>query len=317
MNKISVIIVSWNAKDFLRNCLASIYKNSGTLIGEVIVVDNASTDGSPEMVTKEFPGVTVIRSSNNLGFACGNNLGIKQASHDYLALVNSDVIVHPGCFETLTAFLEHHEEAGLVGPKVLDREDRLQSTCRRFPTLMNTICRALALDHALQRWPLLSREMTPLSHFTESDVEVLSGCFWLARRKAVDVVGGLDERFFFYAEDVDWCKRFRDAGWRIMFIPQASATHFGGGSSDNAPLRYSIEMLRANLAFWRKHNGIPGQVAYYLLSILHHFLRLILRGLNVVIRSDPTKEARFKFTRSQVCLRWLITGKETFDRSAL
>jgi GT2 family glycosyltransferase len=148
-------------------------------------------------------------------------------------------------------------------------------------------------------------------------VEVLSGCFWIARRKAVDVVGVLDERFFFYAEDVDWCKRFRDKGWKVTFVPQASATHFGGGSSDNAPLRYSIEMLRANLAFWRKHNGLPGEIAYFLLSLLHHTLRLIPRGLSVLIRSHPRQESIFKFARSQACLRWLITGKESLDRSTL
>ena len=317
MNKISVIIVSWNAKEYLRNCLASLYKNGSSLIGEVIVVDNASNDGSPDMVAHEFPDVTVIRSSHNLGFAGGNNLGIMQASHDYLALVNSDVIIHPGCFERLLAFLENHREVALAGPKILDREDRLQTTCRRFPTLLNTVGRALALDRALTRCPLLSREMPPLPDCIESDVEVLTGCFWVARHKAVDEVGNLDERFFFYAEDVDWCKRFRDTGWKVTYVPQACATHFGGGSSENAPLRYSIEMLRSNLAFWRKHNGRLGEVAYYLLSIFHYSLRLILRGVSVMIRRDPTQDAMFKFAKSQVCLRWLITGKEVFDRSPI
>jgi GT2 family glycosyltransferase len=310
MHKISVILVSWNARDYLRDCLTSLRKTAGQLVIEVIVVDNASTDGSPDMVAEEFPEVTLIRSRENLGFAGGNNLGLKHASHSYLALINSDVIVHPDCLDHLVSFLESHQEVGLVGPKVLGGDGRLQRTCRRLPNLWNTTCRMLALDSLFSHWPLFSgREMRHWSHDNQADVEVLSGCFWMARRNAVEEVGGLDERFFFYAEDVDWCKRFWEKGWKVTFVPQATATHFGGASSANAPLRYSVEMLRANLAYWRKHRGIPGRTAFYLLSILHNLLRLVGRGLKRVVGSDPRGETAYKLKRSQVCLRWLLTGK--------
>jgi hypothetical protein len=310
MQRISVIVVSWNARNYLRNCLASIRESGGPLVGEVIVVDNASTDGSPDMVADEFPEAALIRSSKNLGFAGGNNLGLKHASHSYLALINSDVILHPECFQKLMAFLEDHSDVGLVGPRILGGDGRLQRTCRRLPTLWNTTCRVLALDNVLSRSPLFSgREMRHWNHDNEAEVEVLSGCFWMARRKAVEEVGGLDERFFFYAEDVDWCKRFLGKGWKVAFVPQATATHFGGVSSANAPLRYSIEMLRANLAYWRKHRGIPGQVAFYLLSVVHHALRLTVRGLKRVAGNDPGGETAYKIKRSQTCLRWLLTGK--------
>jgi GT2 family glycosyltransferase len=310
MVDVTVIIVSWNARSHLRNCLDSVHKSGGSMIREVIVVDNASTDGSPEMVEENFSQVTLIRSKENLGFARANNLGMKCASAAYFGLINSDVIVHPGCFESLVAFLDGHREVGLVGPKIFGSDGQLQRTCRRLPTLWNTFCRSLALDNLFCRWPLFSgREMRHWDQTSLAEVDVLNGCFWLARREAVDNVGGLDERFFFYAEDVDWCKRFRDAGWKVVFVPQATATHFGGGSSSNAPLKYSVEMLRANLAYWKKHRGILGMIAFYLLSVLHHFFRLILRGFRTIFDNDSENQIAHKFKRSAVCLRWLIGGK--------
>ena len=308
MTQISVIIVSWNACCYLRDCLMSVRETGAALVREIIVVDNASTDGSPDMVAKEFPEVTLIRSAENLGFARANNLGIRRASGAFLALINSDVIVHPGCFERLTGQLEDHSEVGLAGPRISGGDDRLQLTCRRFPTVWNLTCCALALDRVLSRWPHFSGlEMRHWDYSRQGEVEVLSGCFWLARRTAVEQVGGLDERFFFYAEDVDWCKRLRDAGWKIMFIPQATATHFGGGSSSNAPLRYSIEMLRANLIYWKKHHGWLGQAACRLLSLFYHGLRLVPR---VVARMLCTaRDGDSKCREHFVCVRWLLTGK--------
>jgi GT2 family glycosyltransferase len=308
MTQICVSIVSWNACGYLRDCLASIRETGGSLVREIIVVDNASTDGSPTMVAKEFPEVALIRSDQNLGFARANNLGIQRASSALLALINSDVIVHPGCLERLTEFLKNHREVGLVGPRITGGEGRLQLTCRRFPTVWNLTCCVLALDRALSRWALFSgMEMRHWDYTRQGEVEVVSGCFWLARRTAVEQVGGLDERFFFYAEDIDWCKRFRGAGWKIMFIPQATATHFGGGSSSNAPLRYSIEMLRANLIYWKKHHGVLGECSYYLLALLYHGFRFVPRALARMV--FPPRDGESKLREHFVCVRWLLTGK--------
>jgi GT2 family glycosyltransferase len=309
MSEISVIVVSWNARDHLRDCLVSVRESGSPLVREIIVVDNASTDGSPEMVAAEFPDVTLIRSARNLGFAKGNNVGLAAASGSWLALVNSDVIVHPNCLRRLLEFLREHDDVGLVGPKVLGRDGQLQRTCRKLPTLWNTACRAFALDNLFSRWPLFSgREMRHWSQDSEADVEVLSGCFWMARGAAVERVGQLDERFFFYAEDVDWCKRFWDAGWKVVFVPKATATHFGGGSSARAPLRYSVEMLRANRAYWRKHHGLAGQVAFLSLSIIHHALRLCAFGLRKVVGGGQDDETVRKWHRSVVCLGWFLNG---------
>lgn len=310
MSDISVIIVSWNARDYLRDCLDSIRKTGGGCVREVIVVDNASTDGSPQMVAEKFPEARLIQTGENLGFARANNRGIKLATGTYLALVNSDVIVHAGCFQKLLAFLDAHPGVGLVGPTVLGRDGLLQRTCRFLPGVWNLVCEALALDRLFSRWRLFSgREMRHWPQNTRADVEVLSGCFWVARHQAVEKVGGLDERFFFYAEDIDWCKRFNDAGWKVSFYPEAQATHFGGGSSSNAPLRYSIEMLRANLVYWKKHHGVLGRISYRLLAMLYHFVRLVPLSLMRLVRVADSPAMRHKFSENFVCFRWLLTGK--------
>lgn len=310
MKNISVIIVSWNARAYLRDCLISLRETSAEVVCQIIVVDNASNDGSPEMVAAEFPEVCLIQTGANLGFARANNLGIKQASGSYLAFVNSDVVIHQGCFNFLLECLESNPNVGLVGPEVFGGDGKVQPTCRRLPTLWSTAVRALALDTVLPRHSQFSQqEVTGKDERSPQEVDVLSGCFWLARREAVDQVGGLDERFFFYAEDVDWCKRFRDGRWKVMFVPAAHAIHFGGGSSANAPFRYSIELLRANLIYWKKHRGLLGQAAFYALSVLHHSIRLASRSAKFIL-SKANKENTFKLTRSYICLRWLLTGKK-------
>jgi GT2 family glycosyltransferase len=195
-----------------------------------------------------------------------------------------------------------------VGPRVTGGDGRLQRTCRRLPTLWNTTCRTLALDRVLGSRPMFAGyELTAADHESLRDVEVLSGCFCLVRRAAVEAVGGLDEQFFFYGEDIDWCKRLRQAGWRVVFVPEATATHFGGGSTSNAPLRYSVEILNATLKYWRKHHGMAAEAACFALLVAHHALRLALRGLLRGAGSGTSAESRQKLREDAVCLRWLLT----------
>ncbi len=310
MRDISVIIVSWNAREHLRHCLESLRQTGGTLVREVVVVDNASADGSPELVASQFPEVHLVRSKENLGFARANNLGLKHATGSLLALVNSDVILDPDCLQRLAACLEDHPDVGLVGPKVRGADGRLQVTCRHLPNIWNTTCRFPALDRIWSRWPRFSKFQTWYWNLERrTTVEVLGGCFWLARRKAVDEVGMLDERFFFYSEDVDWCKRFSDAGWKLMFVPEATATHFGGGSSSNAPIRYSIEQLRSNILYWTKHHGALGRSVCRLIAIQQHGLRFLARGILQATGFGST-ECRHKLHEHRACLLWLLTGKE-------
>jgi GT2 family glycosyltransferase len=310
MCDMSIIIVSWNAQALLYSCLSSLQDTAGSLSIETVVVDNGSKDGSAEMVAREFPDAVLLRSEENLGFAKANNLGMKRARGRFLALINSDVVVHDHCLEILAAYLTTHSDVGLVGPQILGRDGRIQFTSGKSPTIWNTFCRTLALDRALCAWPGFSGfQMRNSDRSRCQDVEVLSGCFWVARREAVRNVGDLDERFFFYGEDLDWCKRFRNAGWKVTFVPQASAVHFGGGSSANNPLHYSVELLRANILYWRKHHGIMGPLIYRLLALGEHSLRFVARALSELGRSEKNSVRRQKLREHLICIRWLLTGR--------
>lgn len=314
LKPVSILIVSWNTRDLLAGCLESIRRAAPACVGEVIVVDNASADGSPEMVETHFPEVHLIRTRCNLGFARGNNLAMRRAKGSMLALVNSDALVHGGSLEILSNHLDEHPDVGLVGPRVTGGDGLLQRTCRHLPGVWNTLCRALALDRLFGGRGIFSGyEVPPSRHERLHEPQVLSGCFCLARRSAVEQIGGLDEQFFFYGEDIDWCRRFKQAGWRLAFVPQATATHLGGGSTARAPLRYSIEILRATLRYWRKHHGRGGERLCRSLLILHHGLRLIPRGLLHAIGMTNSAASQSKLTEDSACLRWLCFGTEPHD----
>lgn len=310
MAKVSVIIVSWNAREFLRGCLESLQRNAGEVIEEIIVVDNASSDGSPDMVRSDFPAIRLTCAEQNLGFARANNIGLKQATGDYVALINSDVVVHSNCLQQLVAFMEAHPEIGLIGPKIFGGDRLLQRSCRLLPSKWNLAVQALGVDRWLWRWAWFSgREMRHWNQLNSAEVEVLSGCFWLARTKAVVQVGGLDERFFFYAEDVDWCKRFQESDWKIYFLAEATATHFGGGSSANAPLKYSLLMLDANLKYWQKHHGQFGVGYYNAIMVLHFTFRVIPLAVLKGLRIGSAEQIGFKFEENFYSLRWLLTRR--------
>lgn len=298
MPEMSIIIVSWNAREYLVGCLMSLYEEDLPW-AEIIVVDNGSSDGSPDTIEELFPEVRLIRSDENLGFAKANNIGIMASSGKYVCLINSDVVVLGGCLEALKDRMDSDPSAGLVCPKVLNPDMTLQPTCRRFPSIKGAFLSAIGLD---------SRNY--MRHDSVMEAEAVSGCFMLARRAAIDEAGLLDERFFFYAEDKDWCRRIRNSGWKIIYLPEAKAVHYGGSSSSAAPVKFYIELHKANLKYWRKYHGSLSAAIYLAIVMLHQALRI--GSAAVVFALMPgrrTNEAR-KVKRSAACLRWLLSGKE-------
>ncbi len=312
--KVSAVIVSWNAKSYLAECLNSLSADaySGSL--ETIVVDNGSIDGSVEMVREEFPGVRVICNGENLGFAKANNIGIRQAKGEYVALVNSDVRVLPGCITRLVAYCEANPRAGLVGPFIFGADGKQQLSCRAAPTLWNMFCRALAVDTMFPRSGLFNGYyLGHLDHSVTTDVDILSGCFWLARRDCLEEVGLLDESFFIYGEDMDWCKRFRDADWRVVFVAEAKAIHYGGASSGNSPVRFFVEKQKADLRYWKKHHSFFAVRAYITICVLHHGIRVLGYRFAGLLKRGDAATCRYKAERSSACLRWFALGEEPFQ----
>ena len=306
MPDISIIIVSWNACDDLRNCLRSIDETAADLALETIVVDNASSDGSPEMVAAEFPHVRLIATGENLGFARGNNRGIAASTGRCLALINSDVILLPDCLARCLAHMDAHGDIGLLGPRVVYADGSFQPSCRRLPALGERLGQALFLHRLFPGSALFPEpHMSEAEHAAVGDVPALVGCFWFARREAVDQVGGLDEQFFMYGEDQDWSRRFHDGRWRVVHYPEARAIHIGGASSRRNPVRFQIEMMRSGLLYFEKHNGRAARWAFRAIMALHYGLRAVGRTAALAIPSRR-REAAEKLRADWACLRWAL-----------
>ena len=309
--ELSIIIVSWNAKKYLVECLESLAPFCTGRACEIIVVDNASADGTCELVASRFPEVKLIPTGSNLGFAKGNNIGIAHSSGEYVCLVNSDVKFVHDCFTPMLAYLRQHPDVGMLGPKMLDLNLRVARSTMRFPTIWNSLCRALGLDCIFKGSKILGGQMvTDFDHEHTAEAEVLNGWFLLLRRTALDLVGLLDEHFFMYGEDIDWCYRFQQAGQRKVFFAEAEAIHYGGASSAQAPVRFQIEMYRANCQYWEKHHGRRARLLYLSIVWLHQAVRL-LGCLLLLAAKAQRSETLFKMKKSLACMGWVM-GSSTY-----
>ena len=303
---VSVVIVVWNAKKYVVECLESLREHCRDVCNEIIVVDNASTDGTPELIAEMFPDFTLVRNSENLGFAKANNIGIARCSSDYVCLVNSDVRFTSDCLSPMIRFLLENPKVGMVGPKMLATDGYARRSTMRFPTLWNQFCRALGLDIAFKKSRFFGGLlMSDFDHQTTAEVEVLIGWFVLVRGTAMERVGVLDPQFFMYGEDVDWCYRFHRAGEKTVFFADAEAVHYGGASSSNAPLRFYLEQCYANWQYWRKHHNWIAQMVFLASLAIHHVIRLLGSLGSYLIWPSQRSGNLAKLRRSFICLQWL------------
>lgn len=227
MLDLSIIILNYRSRGLLKECLRAIRLARPAIAVEVIVVDNASGDGTPVMVRSEFPDVRLIASDRNLGYAGGNNLGLKAATGRNVMIMNPDIIVRDGSLETLVKYLDEHANVGLVGPKLTNPDGSMQYSCYRFHTLMTPVYRRTPLGALpFARRAINSFIMTDLDRTAPREVDWLLGGAIVARRSAAEKVGLLDERFFLYFDDVDWSRRFWEAGFRVVYVPSSEMVHF-------------------------------------------------------------------------------------------
>jgi len=261
MVDLSIVILSWNVRDLLRQCLESVASgrplsaNHPLLVTEIIVVDNASSDGSVEMVCAEFPAVRLIANQTNRGYTGGNNDGIAAATGRYVMILNPDTRVLDDALAAMVAYADAHPDVGVVGPQLLNPDGSVQSSRRRFPTLMtglfeSTWLQPLAPRDVLRRYYVLDRPDD-----TIQEVDWLFGACFLVRRKVIQQVGTLDEDFFMYSEEMDWCYRMRQAGWKVVYLPEAQVIHYGGKSSDQVAAQRHIYFQTSKVRYFRKHHG--------------------------------------------------------------
>jgi len=224
MTTLSIIVLSYNTKDYLKQTLSSIKKNKNW---QIIVVDNNSKDGSAKMVEKKFSHVKLIHNQKNLGFAGGNNVGIKTAKGKYIMLLNSDTQIVDNALEDLITYLNNHQDVGAITPKFVLPNGSIDLACHRgFPTPWNALSYFLKLEQLFPNFNFFAGYHRTWEDFnTTHQVEVISAGAMMVRKEVIDTIGLLDERFFLYAEDIDWCKRIHDAGWKIIYHPKATIIH--------------------------------------------------------------------------------------------
>lgn len=265
---LSIIIVNWNTREFLSACLRSIEANPPACAYEVLVIDNASADGSAEMVRESFPRARLIANEKNLGYAEGNNRGFRESSGEYILLLNADVQVKAGALDALLRFGRDHSHAAAVGCRLVGLDGRVQRSCRSFPDPWGVLFEYAGLSRVFPGSRFFGRyRMTYFPYTREAEVDQPMGSCLLLSRQAIADVGKFDQDFPIFFNEVDWCWRAKAKGWRIYFMPDAEVIHHGGASTSQMRPEMIRESHRALKTFYAKHyRGRIGAPMYALIS---------------------------------------------------
>ncbi|MBM3423283.1 glycosyltransferase family 2 protein [Chlorobium limicola] len=281
---ITIVIVSYNTRDILRNCLEALFRGSGGIDMEVFVVDNDSRDDSAQMVHETFPQVRLIANNANLGFAAANNQAFRQAKGRYIVLLNPDAYVGPSSISNAVAFMDSNPGCGLCGGKIISPEGRLEPSARRFPSPLSKLLTLSGLSAKHPGSPILNRhEFGGFAHDRPLEVDWVPGTFTIVRKKMLDEIGAFDERFFIYYEETDLCLRAKQAGWSIWFIPDAEVMHIGGACSktrkdktyDEGASQVLSFRMRSEWLYYRKNHGIILLLASAGVELGWHALRYL------------------------------------------
>jgi N-acetylglucosaminyl-diphospho-decaprenol L-rhamnosyltransferase len=263
---LSIAIVSWNTRDLLNQCLGSIFEATQGIEFEVIVVDNASSDGSADMVRADYPQVCLIPNEGNVGFPSANNQAYRSSHGRHFMLLNPDTICSDGALAGLTRFLDDHPGAGAVGPLVLNPDQTLQYSWARFPTFGSEL--RGVLDRRIGSAGDLPHTAEQVRAIGPFETDWVGGCSLMIRRAAVEGIGLMDETFFMYNEETDWCLRLRKQGWSVWVEPSASIVHLGGQSSSRVPAQAARHLRASKSKYFAKHHGwFAGAAVYAALSL--------------------------------------------------
>jgi GT2 family glycosyltransferase len=274
--KLSIIIVSWNTWELLEGCLTSIYAHPPNGEFEVFVVDNASSDGSAQMVEERFPAVHLIENHENVGFARANNQAIIKTTSPSILLLNPDTEVKQGAFDKLINFMDDHPRAGAAGSRLLNPDGSLQTSCHPQPTLLRELWRLFHLDkiHPYGIYPMHAWDLE-----VPRSVEVLQGASLILRREALDQIGLLDEDYFVYSEEVDLCFRLQKAGWELYWVPDSQVIHHEGESTKLISDEMFLQLYKSKLLYFRKHHGFMAAAFYKGILFCAGLARLLVSPL--------------------------------------
>jgi GT2 family glycosyltransferase len=310
---VSIIVVTWNTRDLLRACLRSIFEQTRSLSFEVIVVDNASRDGTADMVHVEFPHVKLIENRENRGYAAANNQGIKISQGRYILVLNPDTVIMDRAIERCVEYAEIHRDVGIVGCQVYQNDREIQATGFAFHSAWNLFLILSGLSRAFPKSKIFGApELGWWARDDERDLDVISGMFMLIRREALDKVGLLDEAYFLYAEEADLCFRFASAGWRRVFIPSARIIHVDGGGGTGAThdvnAKMYVQFQKSMMIFLRKNRGLLNWMAAKVIYIISDTVRALGWVVMSVGRGDS--RMRERAAAASAALRYHLVGTD-------
>ena len=287
---VSVVVVSYNARDQLRSCLRSVQAANA---GEVVVVDNASDDGSPEMVRAEFPEVKLVANRDNVGYGAAANLALKRCDTPYVLLLNCDTVVSSGALGAMTRYLDQNPSAAVVGPRLTRTDGSLLRSCYPDPSPLDFLLDVSNLYRVVERVPFL-RELSPRtwSHDRRRQVPWVNGAALAIRREALAGVGGFDERFFMYSEETDLCYRLSRAGWEVHYAPVAEVVHVGGASASRRRADMIVEMYASMACFYQLHYPPRRLSQLGILIGVTSAARIVRDSIRLRLTGEPTARAR-------------------------
>ena len=298
---LSIVIICWNDWKVIENCLRSIFDGTHRISFEVIVSDNGSTDGSSEQIERAFPAVRLLRNGDNLGFARGNNAGIAAASGRYVLILNPDTLVHDGSLDRWLDFADGQPKAGAFGCLVLNRDGSLQRSARPFPTLRRDRLASLYLRQLARLSDrLIADTYIGWDGDTVREIDWQSGCCVLVRGELLRQLGGFDEQFFYHYEEVDLCRRVWNAGFPIVYTPDASITHLGGQSVGRFPLRFALERQRNRYRYFYKHFGVSATAKSRRIALTSFRIRRLGHQIIHWIRPSAARSNRLAMYRAVI-----------------
>jgi GT2 family glycosyltransferase len=308
---LSIIIVNWNTKQLLLDCIASIYRTVHQASFEVFVVDNGSTDGSVEAVAQAYPGVHVIANGRNLGFAKANNIALGRMSGRYAVLLNSDTILKDSALERMFQFMEEHPRAGICGPQFLSEDGTRQRSTGVFPTLLTefmskVLIRVLFPERFKRAFPSGNPPFPG-----PAEVDFIVGACMMARKTAMDAVGSLDDDYFFLYEEVDWCFRMKQGGWLVYHLPDIEVYHLGGQSMKEINLQAQVETWRSRYVFFQKTLQLSalGSLGLFILGGLQNAYQFLVYTLFNLLTVCAFRRLRRRWFMFSYLLAWHMRGR--------